>query len=422
MKFPKVLALLVVLPLLLISTGAGAQSTQRFASVYKITGSVVATDSTGQQKRELKQGDTLFVGEQVRATATGEAVLRTDDAGVIAVRPNAAFVMEQFTANGNAGDNLSVRILTGALRMITGWTGYYNKERHRILTPSATVGIRGTDHEPYVLSAEMSVDLQMPEGTYNKVNSGGTVLSANGVQLDVSAGRVGFAPAKSEMRPRALLTVLMPSLLEKVPGFFVAGAFDSELEALAAADMTAAAKAGKLSGAVQTAAVPEPGAAPTAGPMTGTSTVMPEEKLVETGNCRPVAIATQWLQELDMAVVNKDGQTFLDKFDSQSKVVARVRDGAGNPVELSFTRDELVKSTFASFAQLSNYASRRPVIKAVLSAQTRPTQCDRIDIESVAIESGTRNGGSYRAETLETYKLVKRSGKWVALQATTSMR
>ena len=419
MKFLKVFAPLIAMQFALLAGGAQAQGQQRFASVYKITGSVVATDSTGQQKRELKQGDALFVGEQVRAAATGEAVLRTDDAGVIAVRPNAAFVMEQFTANGNADDGLSVRILTGALRMITGWTGYYNKQRHRIITPSATVGIRGTDHEPYVLSAEMSVDMQMPEGTYNKVNSGGTVLSANGVELEVSAGRVGFAPAKSEMRPRALLTVLMPSLLERVPGFFVSGAFDSELEALATADMAAAAKAGKLSAPVQTAAAPVQAAMPsTTTPAAGTA----GDKTAETGSCRPTAIATQWLQELDNAVVNKDGQTFIDKFDAQVKVIARVRDGAGNPVELSFNRDELVKSTFASFAQLSNYASRRPVIKAALSAQTKPAQCDHIDIESVAIESGTRNGGSYRAETLETYKLVKRGGKWVATGASTSMR
>lgn len=421
MKFAKVAALLLTS---VLSWPAFAQGQgQRFASVYKITGSVVATDTSGKQQRELKAGDALFVGEQVRAGATGEAVLRTDDAGVIAVRPNAAFVMEQFTANGNADDSLSVRILTGALRMITGWTGYYNKQRHRIVTPSATVGIRGTDHEPFVLSAEMSVDMQMPEGTYNKVNKGGTVISANGVELDVNAGRVGFAPAKSEMRPRALLTVLMPSLLDKVPGFFVAGAFDGELEALAASDMAAATKAGKLSAPMPTvgaaaAAVSGSTGVSTPGAASGAGVAAP----AETGTCRPTAIATQWLQELDAAVVNKDGQAFLDKFDAQTRVIARVRDGSGNPVELSFNRDELIKSTFASFAQLSNYASRRPVIKASLSAGTRAAQCDHLDVESIAIESGTRNGASYRAETLETYKLVKRGAKWVALGASTSMR
>lgn len=422
MKFLNVAALL--LATVLCGASHAQAPGQRFGSVYKITGSVVATDNTGKQQRELKAGDVVFVGERVSAAATGEAVLRTDDAGVIAVRPNAAFVMEQFTANGNADDGLSVRILTGALRMITGWTGYYNKQRHRIVTPSATVGIRGTDHEPYVLSAEMSVDMQMPEGTYNKVNQGGTVINANGVELEVNAGRVGFAPAKSEMRPRALLTVLMPSLLEKVPGFFVAGAFDSELQALAAADMAAAAQAGKLSAPMPVVAMPAPAAAnsATAVAASAVNAATPAATPAETGACRPTAIATQWLQELDAAVMNKDGQSFLDKFDAQAKVIARVRDGAGNPVELSFNRDELIKSTFASFAQLSNYASRRPVIKAALAAPSKAAQCDRIDVESVAIESGTRNGGSYRAETLETYQLVKRAGKWVATGASTSMR
>ena len=413
MKYQKFIGILLAFVFSLLCVGAWAQSGQRFGSVYKITGLVVVTDGTGKEVRELKQGDAVFVGERLRAASTGEAVIRTDDAGIIAVRPNAAFVMEQFTANGNADDALTLRILTGALRMITGWTGYYNKQSHRIVTPSATVGIRGTDHEPYVLSPELSVELQMPEGTYNKVNSGATVLRANGVELDVDAGRVGFAPAAQESRQRSLMTVLMPTLLERVPGFFVAGAFDNELETLATEDMASAKRAGKLDGAVPAEPTPASGDAASSVNM---------NKPVETGACKPHAIATQWLQELDDAVVNKDGQTFLDKFDGNADVVARVRDGSGKIVELTFTRDEMVKSTFAAFAQLSNFASRRPVVKASLSVPARLAQCDRIDVESIVIESGNRNGTSYRTETLETYQLVKRSGVWVAIHATTSTR
>jgi hypothetical protein len=413
MKYPKIIGLLVSLQLLLGCASVWAQSGQRFGSVYKIIGLVVATDSAGNTKRELKQGDAVFVGEQFRAAGTGEAVIRTDDAGIIAVRPNASFVMDQFTANGNAEDALTVRILTGALRMITGWTGHYNKQTHRIVTPSATVGIRGTDHEPYVLSPELARDFQKPEGTYNKVNSGATVLIANGVELDVGAGKVGFAPAQQELHPRSLMTALIPTLLEKVPGFFVAGAFDNELEALANEDMAAAKSAGKLAGAMpeETSAASMVAAPPVA-----------INKPVETGTCKPNAIATQWLQELDDAVVNKDGQAFLDKFDSNADVIARVRDGSGNFVELTFSRDEIVRSTFAAFAQLSNFASRRPVIKAALTNAAQTARCDRIDVESIAIESGSRNGSSYRLETLETYQLVKRSGVWVAIHASTTTR
>lgn len=410
----------LALPMGWWASHAAAQTTPahqaRFASVHKISGTVVATDSNSRQ-RNLKQGDAVFVGEQVRAAPSSEAVLKTDDAGIIAVRPNAAFVVEQFKAEGNATDGLSVRILSGALRMITGWTGYFNKNQHRIITPSATVGIRGTDHEPYVLSAEMSVDMQLPEGTYNKVNSGATVLRSNGVELEVNPGRVGFAPAPPTVRPRALITVLMPVLLDRVPGFFVAGAFDAELEALAAADLAEAIKTRKLD---------QPGVMDSgpSQPVPTTNALPPVvvDTSGDTANCKPSVIAATWLQELDAAVQSKDGPLFLSKFDPNVAVTARVRDGSGTLVELKFTRDEVVRSTFAAFAQLTDYASRRPATKARLAPDTGSAQCDRIDVESVAIESGRRNGATYRSETLETYRLIKRAGKWLAVSASTSQR
>ena len=102
------------------ASGAWAQDNQRFGSVHKIVGTVVASDTVGSRRRELKQGDPVFVGEQIRSSINSEAVLKTDDAGVIAVRPNATFVMERFTANGDANDQFSMRIISGALRMITG--------------------------------------------------------------------------------------------------------------------------------------------------------------------------------------------------------------------------------------------------------------------------------------------------------------
>ena len=420
MSIRQTVLIALALPLGCLASHAVAQTTPasqaRYASVYKISGTIVATDSANKQ-RTLKQGDAVFIGEQVRAGSNSEAVLRTEDAGIIAVRPNAAFVMEQFKAEGNATDSLSVRILSGALRMITGWTGYFNKSQHRIITPSATVGIRGTDHEPYVLSAEMSVDMQLPEGTYNKVNSGGTVLRSNGAELEVNPGRVGFAPAPPTVRPRALITVLMPVLLDKVPGFFVAGAFDAELEALAAADLAEAIKTRKLDQPGVMDPTPQQSA-----PTTSTTAPVVVDTSGDTANCKPSVIAATWLQELDAAVQSKDGPLFLSKFDADVVVFARVRDGSGNLVELKFTRDEVVRSTFAAFAQLTDYTSRRPATKARLAPDTRSAQCDRIDVESVAIESGRRNGATYRSETFETYRLVKRAGKWLAISATNSQR
>lgn len=417
---------LLLLVLGMAQAVAGETTAKRFATVHKITGTVQAANGSATHKRDLKAGDTVYVGEHIRASANGEAVLRTDDAGVIAVRPNAAFSMEQFSAEGDTKDSLSLRIFAGALRLITGWTARFNKDNHRIRTPSGTVGIRGTDHEPYVLGPELSVELQQPEGTYDKVNTGETVLRANGAEVAVTPGRVGFAPIKPPGRTRALMTALLPTLLDTMPGFYVAGSFDAELEELARTSMGEALQSGRLARADAQAAAqagaagvaPAPGSgtpesAPAGSSQTGTATATKPDP----AGCPVSTIARTWLADLDGAIVQRDANLFMAQFDADATISATVRDGQGKATTLAFTRMELVKSTFASMAQLTEFSSRRPVVRAAVAKGSTAAQCTRIEVESVVIESGVRNGGSYRIESLETFTLAKRAGAWVAVRA-----
>ena len=403
----------------MLGTGALAGELQeRFASVYKISGAVLVVDAASGAKRELKQGDAVRVGDVVQASATGEAVLRTDDAGIIAVRPNASFVMERFSARGRADDQFGMRIFTGALRLITGWTGLRNKESYRVTTPTATLGIRGTDHEPYVMTAELAQKLQQAEGTYNKVNRGGTTLDVAGAQLSIDAGQVGFAPGKSGAKKRALMIALLPSLLEKVPAFFVPGVFDAELEALAAHD---------LAEALKTLAPGEPAASHQP------QKVLPQDapdtvpaaptQLAPSSQCHPGEIATAWLAQLDGAIQERHALRFVNLFAPQVKVTALVRDASGDYTELQYSRSELAKSTFAALDQLSQFASRRPTVHARLAPSASAAKCDRIEVDSVVIESGLRAGLSYRLESFETFTLVaQQSGRWLAVSASTKQR
>jgi hypothetical protein len=123
-----------------------------------------------------------------------------------------------FSAEGKATDRQILRLITGSLRVITGWIGQLNRNDHRIITPSATIGIRGTDHEPYVLPAEMA-NSSYRQGTYDKVNRGATLLDANGGNVAIESGKVGFArdPNSAGVRTRALMTILLPVLLSRVP-------------------------------------------------------------------------------------------------------------------------------------------------------------------------------------------------------------
>ena len=112
----------------------------------------------------------------------------------------------------------------------------------------------------------------------------------------------------------------------------------------------------------------------------------------------------------------------MAQFDSQARIVANVRGANGEMTAVEFSRDEMARSTMISFNQISDYDSRRPVINAKVASDVRPGQCDRVEIDTVVIESGIRSGSTFRTETLENYTLVRRAGRWLAVRASTMQK
>ncbi len=406
------------------TTDAAADS--QFATVHRLRGVVTAGTPSGAD-RSLREGDRVFIGEKVRASATSEAVLRTLDAGMVALRPGAEFVVQGFKAQGDKSDNMALRLLTGSLRIITGWIGRSNPSAHQIITPSATIGIRGTDHEPFVLTTDQPASGSAKPyraGTYDKVNRGGTLLSAGGQDLSIEPGRVGFSRAESStQRSRALMTLLLPVLLDKVPEFYVPGAFDGELDrfsenadALAEAEMdkklNPATSAAKAPAAASVAATP-------AAPVAAATAPSPEPRF--SGKCVPAAIAKSWVNTLDDAITRKDATTILGQFASDVAVKAIVRKADGSLTEVDFTRDELVKSTLSTVNQLEGYQHRRISIDAKKSPAAK-SGCGPLLVKSVVLEQGKLSGKPYRFESTEDYVLELRDGKWLATKAESAQR
>ena len=381
------------------SRTAAADSGKRFATVLRIRGEVVASGGSSGKSRQLREGDAVYVGERVRAPALAEAVLKTEDAGFIAIRPNTEFVAERFAAEDKPTDSLAVRLVTGSLRVISGWIGRTNRAGHQVVTPTATIGIRGTDHEPYVLSAELATATANREGTYDKVNRGGTTMQVGENKLDIDEGRVGFvrAAAAKESRPgfkeRALMTILLPVLLDKVPNFYVPGEFDAELDRYSqSADQDSLRQLEQRRKA--SAATP-------------------------TAQCAPDTIGKTWLGQLDRAIARRDAPAIVAMFAPEAAVRATVRgnDGAMSSVDLG--REELAQSTVAAMKGLKDYKQRRVSIEGKLVDPAAGGACDRISLKSVVIEQGRQSGKPYRFESLEEYLLELRAGKWLAVKAET---
>src|SRR5258706_6130866 len=86
------------------SASAAGSGAARFAIVERIRGEVTATAGEDGPTRTLRERDAVYVGERIHAVGSSEAVLKTGDAGFIAIRPQAEFVAEQFAAEGESTD------------------------------------------------------------------------------------------------------------------------------------------------------------------------------------------------------------------------------------------------------------------------------------------------------------------------------
>jgi hypothetical protein len=378
--------------------GAAEPKGLRFALVWRLKGDVHA--SNGGRSRTLREGDLVYVGERVRAESNSEAVLKTDDGGMIAVRPGAEFAAEGFSARGEKSDNFVMRVFTGSLRIITGWIGRANRENYRVNTPTATIGVRGTDHEPYVLDKDIeSSDGAYRPGTYDKVNRGGTTLESAGKSVDIDPGKVGFVRAPGKQRTRALMTLLLPVVLERVPGFYVPGSFDAELDAFAAtADDT---------GARQLARRQQD------------SDRGPVARAPEAALCEPQAVARKWLAALDGAIQRRDGAAVIVLFAPDAAIRATVLDPQGGTATLDLNRQEFSDSALAALASLSDYRQRRLSVKG---ESVGSASCGEIKVSSTVSEQGKQGGKPYRFDSRETYLLQVRDGAWVAVRAETSQR
>jgi len=394
-----------------------AETGKRYAVVLRVRGEVDASPSgaAAGNERKLREGDPVYVGERVRAAALAEAVLKTEDAGFVAIRPGTQFFAERFAAEDKPTDSLSLRLITGSLRVITGWIARTNRSGHKVVTPTSTIGIRGTDHEPYVLSAELAKATSNPEGTYDKVNRGGTTMEVGENKLDIDAGQVGFVRAapkerKSTVKDRALMTILLPVLLDKVPNFYVPGEFDAELDRYSlSADQDSLRQLEQRRKA--------PRAAPAAAP------VAPPSVAVPIGECAPTSIATTWLEQLDAAIARHDAATIIAMFAPEATVRATVRNSDGTMTSVDLGREELAQSTIAAMKGLKDYKQRRMWTEGKLATPAAGTACDRIiSLRSVVIEQGQQAGKPYRLESLEEYLLELRDGKWLSIKAETTQQ
>ena len=200
--------------LALLGTGSALAEAGRFQFVH---GEVSITHPNGSQSAAHK-GDLVDEGDTIATGALAQAQLVMKDEGLIALRPDSRLKIDVYRFSGKAdGSEQGVfGLLKGGFRSITGWIGRANKENYKIRTATATIGIRGTDHESLYIAPPLPGETPMgPAGTYDKVNTGQTYLETSAGRVELSVNQVGFVPASGNTPPVRLQS--MPSFLKATP-------------------------------------------------------------------------------------------------------------------------------------------------------------------------------------------------------------
>ncbi|MDP2144163.1 MAG: FecR family protein [Gallionella sp.] len=171
-----------------------------------VSGNVQIISPTGQT-RMAQKGDAVNEGDTLTSASRSTAQIKMQDGGFFAVRPETRMKIDKFAFSGkvDGSERGFFSLVKGGFRAVSGLIGRVNKQNYKVTTPSATIGIRGTDYE--VVVAEEKVNLAMADLSWMISQTdapppvGLTIFSAvivNGgmIQMKTNLGEVLLKPGQ----------------------------------------------------------------------------------------------------------------------------------------------------------------------------------------------------------------------------------
>jgi len=134
--------LVLVVGILLLGAGEPSWSQEKIGGAQTVVNNVDGNLPTGNQV-PVVQGDNVFLNEAVRSGADSRAKLVLNDSTNLTVGPDSTVKLDDFVYSGpKAPGTIALNMTKGTLRFITGDA---NKRAYTIWTPTAAIGVRGTN-------------------------------------------------------------------------------------------------------------------------------------------------------------------------------------------------------------------------------------------------------------------------------------
>ena len=182
----------------------------------------------GSQTFAAQRGAPVEVGDTLSTGPTGLAQVRLRDGAMLSLRYGSTLKVEDFQlpsaapaaaapavkvpAAPSAGGRSVLRLVRGAFRTVTGLIGRNSSDAYSVITPVATIGIRGTDYSAAYCSGDCG---KTPDGLYVGVSNGAIALKNAGGELVLENDQYGYVkdastPPDRELAPPEVLENTIP--------------------------------------------------------------------------------------------------------------------------------------------------------------------------------------------------------------------
>ncbi len=174
-------------------------------------------------ERALRASDEVNAGDQLNTGSDGRVQLRFTDGAIISLQPGSQFRIDEYRYQGNSQRGF-FSLIRGALRTTSGAIGKRDPRDYEMRTPTATIGIRGTEYiaeftvcDPVCAPGPLAgLRVAVSEGIVSIANPAGEIQVAAGQAGGANSltGAPSLIDSRPTLQPRTLNLQTLPRLAQ----------------------------------------------------------------------------------------------------------------------------------------------------------------------------------------------------------------
>ena len=181
------------------------------ATLVNLVGGKITVIKANKETIVLKLNDKVEEGDTIKTAKDTFAMFKFTDNAETILRPDTEFkiIEHKFISDDPSKDKTTSELVNGGLRRLTGLCGKRgNPDADKLITATATVGIRGTVYDVIHCDGGSGCE-KLEKGTYFRVKDGEISVKNDAGEISISKGQ--FAQVTSPTSK--------PVSLPKDPGF-----------------------------------------------------------------------------------------------------------------------------------------------------------------------------------------------------------